>query len=133
MKLKEAFSSIIIGDNHLSLECGNLWLEQGHTVLVIVSNFKPAKIWAKQHNVQYLQTLEDLQKWLSFSAKVDYIFSIVNTKILSEDLIEAPRFYAINYHDGLLPRYAGRHATSWAILNQEKNHGITWHIMQKKH
>lgn len=131
MKLKEAFSSIIIGDNHLSLECGNLWLEQGHTVLVIVSNFKPAKIWAKQHNVQYLQTLEDLQKWLSFSAKVDYIFSIVNTKILSEDLIEAPRFYAINYHDGLLPRYAGRHATSWAILNQEKNHGITWHIMQK--
>ncbi len=26
----------------------------------------------------------------------------------------------------------GMHATSWAILNQEKEHGITWHIATEK-
>ncbi|WP_354426020.1 formyltransferase family protein [Mesorhizobium abyssinicae] len=32
-----------------------------------------------------------------------------------------------NYHDGPLPRYAGTHATSWALLAQETEHAITWH------
>ncbi|MBY0463081.1 MAG: amino acid adenylation domain-containing protein, partial [Alphaproteobacteria bacterium] len=37
--------------------------------------------------------------------------------------------YCINYHDAPLPRYAGVHATSWAILNNESTHAISWHIM----
>src|SRR5690606_25547084 len=40
---------------------------------------------------------------------------------------ETPRIAAINFHDGPLPRYAGMHSTSWALLNQERRHGITWH------
>ena len=42
-----------------------------------------------------------------------------------------PRYKAINYHDGPLPRYAGHYATTWAILNQETVHGITWHSMER--
>ncbi|PHQ80375.1 MAG: hypothetical protein COB66_04920 [Coxiella sp. (in: Bacteria)] len=34
---------------------------------------------------------------------------------------------AINYHDSYLPKYAGLNSTTWAISNQEKTHGITWH------
>jgi len=40
-----------------------------------------------------------------------------------------PRQLAINYHDALLPRYAGVNATSWALMNGEKTHGVTWHVM----
>jgi len=33
----------------------------------------------------------------------------------------------INYHDALLPSYPGRNAVTWAIFNNEKETGITWH------
>ncbi len=59
----------------------------------------------------------------------DYLFSIVNETILSKDLLSLPRKMAINYHDALLPRYAGMHATSWALMNGESVHGISWHVV----
>src|SRR5882724_1863400 len=46
-------------------------------------------------------------------------------------ILAMPRRGAINFHDGPLPRYAGLHATTWAILNQETSHGVTWHEMQE--
>lgn len=35
----------------------------------------------------------------------------------------------INFHNAPLPKYAGIHAVSWAILNEEKQYGVTWHEM----
>ena len=61
----------------------------------------------------------------------DFLFSIVNSQILFPSLLKLPREFAINFHDALLPKYAGVHATSWAIFNQEKTHGITWHVMSE--
>jgi methionyl-tRNA formyltransferase len=39
---------------------------------------------------------------------------------------------AINFHDGPLPRYAGTNATSWALLAGERQHGVTWHLMERR-
>src|SRR5204863_115568 len=36
---------------------------------------------------------------------------------------------AINFHDSVLPAYAGLNATSWAIMAGETRHGISWHEM----
>lgn len=33
----------------------------------------------------------------------------------------------LNYHDSLLPKYAGVNSTTWAIINGEKQHGTTLH------
>lgn len=63
---------------------------------------------------------------------IDYIFSIVNSEILSTDLIKLARYGAINYHDSPLPKYAGVNSTSWAIINHEKRHGVTWHRVSNK-
>jgi methionyl-tRNA formyltransferase len=46
-------------------------------------------------------------------------------------VLKLPRKAAINYHDSLLPKYAGTHATSWALMNGETVHGITWHLMTR--
>ena len=37
----------------------------------------------------------------------------------------------INFHNSLLPRYAGLNACTWAIFNGEKEHGVTWHWMSQ--
>jgi amino acid adenylation domain-containing protein len=60
----------------------------------------------------------------------DLLLSIANRFILTKDQIDYPNIAAINYHDSLLPTYAGVNAPSWAILNGESRHGITWHLME---
>ncbi|MDE3786069.1 amino acid adenylation domain-containing protein, partial [Sinorhizobium meliloti] len=55
------------------------------------------------------------------------IFSVVNPVILPAHLLERARVGAFNYNDSPLPRHAGTHATSWAILAQESQYAISWH------
>ncbi|MGH3984727.1 MAG: formyltransferase family protein, partial [Pseudonocardiaceae bacterium] len=57
------------------------------------------------------------------------MFSIVNPRILSPSVLALPTGLAINFHDALLPRDAGVHATAWAVFNQTTFHGVTWHVM----
>ncbi|WP_162263210.1 amino acid adenylation domain-containing protein [Legionella nautarum] len=64
--------------------------------------------------------------------QVDYIFSIVNSHLLSSSFLKLARKHVINYHDSLLPDYAGLNATSWALVNGERQHGITWHIVNEQ-
>nr|WP_269570251.1 formyltransferase family protein [Legionella tunisiensis] len=49
--------------------------------------------------------------------------------MLPLSLLQQAKGMAINYHNAPLPKYAGLHAPSWAILNNEKFHGVTWHEM----
>jgi len=62
----------------------------------------------------------------------DYLFSIANPAILPSAIINRPFQLAVNYHDAPLPKYAGSYATSWAILNNESQHGISWHIIDDR-
>ena len=84
--------------------------------------------WADLHGIG---RASDLSGFASFG-EFDYLFSIVNYRILPDWLLRAPRRLAINYHDGPLPKYAGLYATTWAILNLESFHAITWHVMTEK-
>ena len=36
---------------------------------------------------------------------------------------------AVNFHDGPLPAYAGLNVTSWALLNDQREHAVTWHLI----
>ena len=62
-------------------------------------------------------------------AVFDYLFSIANLRVIPPEILARASRGAINFHDSLLPAYAGLNATSWAIMAGETNHGITWHEM----
>ena len=47
------------------------------------------------------------------------------------DVISFPKFYAINFHGSLLPKYRGRTPHIWAIINGEKTCGITAHLIEE--
>lgn len=130
MLKQDVFSCHLVGEDTLILQCADILLKQGHTVRVIVSPLAEAEKWARKHNVAYFNLLPDAVETL-LSLEVDYLFSVVNSYKLSSQLLKAPKHFAINYHNSPLPRYAGRYPTSWAILNEEKNYGITWHIMSE--
>lgn len=50
-------------------------------------------------------------------------------QIFKEKLYSIPRFGTINCHAGMLPYYRGRNILNWALINGEKNFGITVHYI----
>lgn len=61
--------------------------------------------------------------------KSDIVLSINYLFLIENDLITYPKSYAINVHGSLLPKYRGRTPHVWAIINNEKETGITAHII----
>ena len=62
----------------------------------------------------------------------DYFFSVINYRVLPDEILRLPEAGAINFHDGPLPGYAGMYVTTWALINGEREHGISWHWMTKE-
>jgi len=58
----------------------------------------------------------------------DLIVVVAYGKLLPKELLAIPKYGAINVHASLLPKYRGAAPIQWAILNGEKETGIT--IMQ---
>jgi len=48
---------------------------------------------------------------------------------LPPEVLEIPRFGAINYHPSLLPRYRGPNPLAWTLRNGDSRFGVTWHRM----
>ena len=63
--------------------------------------------------------------------KIDFLFSIMNKRIIDYQILNKT-LHAINFHDAPLPKYAGLYSSTFGILNNEKNWGCTWHMMNQK-
>lgn len=57
----------------------------------------------------------------------DLIVSAYYRKIFPARLIDLPRLGIVNIHPSLLPYYRGPVPTAWAIVNNEKDFGVTIH------
>ncbi len=127
-QMEKKFSAFIIGEGSLPRMCAELLLKKGWTLYGIISPDEENRRWAKNNGISAFGTQSDINDLLQ-RVSFDYLFSIVNSCVLGPDILKLPRRYAINYHDAPLPRYAGMYSTAWAIMNNEKAHGISWHKM----
>ncbi len=62
---------------------------------------------------------------------IDILLNVHSLYVICPEVIDAVNFGAYNLHPGPLPKYAGLNAPSWAIYNQEKEHGVTLHQITK--
>jgi polyketide synthase PksN len=122
------FSAWLIGENSLVVECGAVLLANRHAVRGIVSPDPDVRRWAAKRGMTAVEYGPDLADVLA-AEPYDHLFSVVNMRMLSPAVLGTPRGYAINFHDALLPRDAGVHAATWAVLNGATRHGVTWHLM----
>jgi amino acid adenylation domain-containing protein/non-ribosomal peptide synthase protein (TIGR01720 family) len=122
------FTCILIGEGALLIECAQVLLERQHSILLIASDDSAVAQWACSRHIQVIPSSGDIV-FAAAQRPCDVLFSIVNYAVLPNDLLKLPRRVAINYHDSPLPRYAGLHATSWAIAAREQSYAITWHAM----
>lgn len=124
------FDCCLIGDNALVASCGEILLEHGSRIVGVISPSSAVQQWAAKHGLPWAEPTEGGQPFLE-RTPFDYLFSIVNHRLLTAEVCSLPRRLAINFHDSLLPRYAGIHATAWAVLNEEREHGVSWHVMTR--
>ena len=65
------------------------------------------------------------------NANPDVIFSFYYRKIIDIKILDLAPLGAFNMHGSLLPKYRGRACVNWAVLNGEKEAGVTLHRMTK--
>lgn len=90
------------------------------------------KLFAKTHNIPYIKAQninspEFLEQIKPFEC--DIFVSMSFNQIFKEPLISTPRLHTINCHAGKLPFYRGRNILNWALINDEKEFGISVHYV----
>jgi amino acid adenylation domain-containing protein len=120
------FSCFVIGNGVVPLKCLEVLSRAGHQILGVYATDGSLQAWAEESNVFYAASRQNFREHL-LSTEYDYLFSINNEWIIPAEIIEQAAQATINYHDSPLPKYAGLHATSWALLHGETQHAISWH------
>lgn len=131
MSSSEEWKTCVVGSGNLAILCCEEIQRRGHKLAGIVTRDPAFQQWADQAKLPTLARPKELltADWFQ---DIDYLFSVVVEDILPVEVLKSVGQMPINYHDGPLPRYAGTHATSWAILGGESQHGITWHRMEER-
>lgn len=97
----------------------------------------PVKVWAEENNIPYLQPekldSEFFEKLKPMCLEPNCLFIVVAYgKIMPEEILNLPKLGSINIHYSLLPKYRGASPVESAILNGEKETGITIQLMEFK-
>lgn len=63
--------------------------------------------------------------------QADLFVSMSFNQIFKKEMINLPKYGTINCHAGKLPFYRGRNILNWALINDEKEFGITVHYLDE--
>lgn len=89
--------------------------------------------FAARKNLPYFHmSKKELFEQLKNIDEPTLLLSIVNPYIIPNDILDNDNITAINIHHALLPNHPGRNGESWAIYEQDKEAGITWHFITSK-
>jgi len=94
----------------------------------LLPSYTPIKEFALKHKLNIFQPHK-----LSAKDTVDYlkdlhpdIFVVFSfSKILPKQILDIPRKYPLNIHASLLPKYRGAAPINWALMNGDKETGVT--------
>ena len=89
----------------------------------------PVKVFATENNIECFQT-ERISKDVELLAKLkdmkpDFFITFAFGQILSQEVLDIPKFSTINLHASLLPKYRGANPIQRCIYNGDKKTGIT--------
>lgn len=118
-------------------------IQAGHQVTAVVTQpdkpkgrgkemqITPVKACALKYNIPVFQpvkikTPEAVEQLRTYEADIFVVAAF--GQILSEEILNMPKYGCVNIHASLLPKYRGAGPIQWVILDGEKETGVT--IMQ---
>lgn len=87
------------------------------------------KIFCEKEGIEVLQ-FEKLEA--KEIPEVDFYVVASYGKIIPKEVVEKPKFGALNVHPSLLPKYRGASPIETSILNDDKKAGVTIMLMDEK-
>ena len=91
-------------------------------------SFSPVKELALQHAIPVFQP-EKMRDGTALEAlrslSPDVLAVVAYGRILPPELLEVPKYGAVNVHGSLLPKYRGAAPIQWAVLNGDLTTGVT--------
>jgi methionyl-tRNA formyltransferase len=92
------------------------------------------KEYSKKYGIVYLYPVKINSEEFISQAKAyncDLFVSMSFNQIFKKEIINLPKLKTINCHAGKLPFYRGRNILNWALINDEKDFGITVHYIDE--
>ncbi len=121
-------------------------IKAGHEVALVVTQpdkqkgrgkemqMTPVKECALRHGIPVFQPVK-IKEAASVAELAGYpadIFVVAAFgQLLSEEILSMPKFGCVNIHASLLPAYRGAAPIQWAVINGEKESGVTIMQMEK--
>ena len=137
---------VFMGTPDFAVDALQAIIEAGHEVTAVVTQpdkpkgrgkemqATPVKTCALEHQIPVFQPVkvkepEAVETLRSYEA--DIFVVVAFGQILSEEILQMPKYGCVNIHASLLPKYRGAGPIQWAIINGEKETGITIQQMDK--
>lgn len=122
-------------------------VEAGHKIELVITNpDKPkgrgmkmipseVKEYATEQGLEVMQPLK-LKRNEELFEKIkvidpDLICVVAYGKIIPKDILNLPKFGCVNVHGSLLPKYRGAAPIQWAVINGDKETGVTTMFMNE--
>src|SRR3990167_5293106 len=119
--------ALMLGETKLCIQCIEYLVSDNRWELnSVISNDRIVIKWCNQNSIPVypFARLDEINN------NEFYLLSIINPHMIPESFFHRNKItLALNYHDSLLPKYAGVNSTTWAIINDEKIHGVTLHCI----
>jgi methionyl-tRNA formyltransferase len=93
----------------------------------------PVKIVAQKYKIPILQPekISNLKSQIS-NLRPDLIVVAAYSQILPKEILDIPKYGSLNVHPSLLPKYRGSSPIQYAILNGDKETGVTIILLDEK-
>ena len=123
-------SAFFVGDSDLLIHCATAFRDAGHVLAGVLTSHGAIRAWANASAVPCFYGNDGPHD--ARERKFDFLFCVRESTPVHSDVIGSAQKMALRFHDSLLPPYTDPYAPSWALIGQEKVHGVTWHDMSNR-
>lgn len=131
---------IFMGTPDFAVETLEEIIKEGHEVVGVFTQpdkpkgrgkamlFPPVKEAALKHDLKVYQPVKIREmQYVNLIKEInpDIIIVVAFGQILPKEILEIPRFGCVNVHASLLPKYRGAAPIQWAVIDGEKESGVT--------
>lgn len=134
---------IVFGNQQIAIDCIKILASTKDVNLLAVVGcererdgrfgYPSLKKFCQENNIIYYNPEKLDNQFLEIIKELDpdICFSVYYRNIFSPDYISIPPMGFVNIHPSLLPKYRGSVPTFWALLNNEKEIGVTMHYIDR--
>ncbi len=98
---------------------------QGRGMKLVLSPVKAIALGANLFCLQPLSLKEEAMVGQLKALEADIFVVVAYGKILTQMILNTPKLFCVNVHGSLLPKYRGAAPINWAIINGDRQTGVT--------